>query len=400
MMSFKSFCEKMNKLSKRIRIFLSFGLIFIGSSLVFVSGIFYSDASLESDSVFISNLAEESLNKQFVSAQITPKNESASSNMPSTYNEYYYWKYIFRHSNFGFVSTVNGGKTHSCLFKNLNDDSNITFLCSGYNSNPAYGDFYKHEVYDLRLMFPGNNAKRDGAISFLAVSQTKANDLLLSKGVVLSDGGYSLEQYESLLQDNITIVMDNVDCEFSISNIYFEDGEFFENVKKTFGEFVLSYIRFPDGFAPEASYIFNKYDYQNYHKLKRMKYLFDESNFSFRFSNYNLKSDINLDAFNNRILSNNSSFDFLSILLMCVSCLLVLLGIFSIFVYKEFYNLKSIIIFNGLFVFPYSALFIINMFKKIPLIFSYYSLKVFLLLSIVMILFDMFLIFFMRRKEV
>ncbi|HBF67939.1 MAG TPA: hypothetical protein DD377_04595 [Firmicutes bacterium] len=384
--------NKIKKWKKNTQLITGMLGLFLAGCVCFCSGAPNENTTIESAAATTSKFALKNSNTKYISIQISPKNADAKKTMPNTYNEYFYWKYIFRHSDFGFLSTVNGGKTHRCYFGEIDVNKNISFISCNNNFNPEYENFYKHEVYDTKLMFKGKNIISQGAINFFAISQTRASQILLKRGEHADNNGdFSIDQYEQLIGTNTQLYIDGNSYLFTISNIFFESGQFHEDMSQNFGEYVLSYIRFPDFLESESTYIFNTYDYQNIHKIKRIRTLFDKENFSFNLSSFNLKnSNYHLsDVFDyNYIFCGNSSKignDFLSIFLLLLSFFAFAFSIYVILISDLFNNAKYAITIMFFFSLPYVILSIVYFAIKTPFFFSFFSLVSYLIMSVVLI---------------
>lgn len=395
--------NRIKKWNKIIQLLVSSIGLFCAGSICFCSGITSESAVLETVAADISKFASSNSETNNISIQVSPENLEAKKTMPNTYNEYFYWKYIFRESNFSFLSTVNGGKTHECYFNEIDTNENISFVFCGYNTNPEYEGYYKHEVYDIKLMFRGKNIINQEAINFFAISQTRANQILLARGEVFNDeGNYGLEQYEKLLGTNTELNIDGNPYLFTISNVFFESGAFYNNTSRNFGEFVISYTRFPEFLETEATYIFNSYDYQNIHKIKRMRATFDSTNFSFNLSLFNLNNHNYMlsDIFDcNYIFSHTIGNSFVSISLLIFSFIVFTFFLFLLWLSSPIHNFKNIVIVFCSFLLPYLVLSIINMLIKIPLIFSYFSLIPYSIMFVALIAF-LVLILFRKKGDV
>ena len=401
---FKKTLRIIGSLSKKTIFNISLFGVLASSVFLFLSGTINPNSILSDYASYLSEVAKSDISKNgYVSFQITAINEKNESNYPSTYNEYFYWKYIFRHSNFSFLSTVNGGKTHNCFYKEINSKDNVTFLYSGNNSNPKYNDYYKHEIYDIFFMFKGNNRMVSDALNFFAISETKAQQLLSVRGVQAGNEGYSSDQYETLLGTNTVINIDGEDFLFTISNVYFENGEMFQNVNSTFGEFAVSYIHFPPSLQKECTYMFNKYEYQNLHKIKRIRNAFSSDEYKLSLSSFNLNSieKLNVSKIYN-ILNSNLGNNALSIVLTIFSIVLFAASVFLFFAILDSNKLLDYVVFFSLFLIPYGSLGVINIFMRMPLLFSYHSLTIFaieLLIVIAWLLFKLFTRGFLNREK-
>ncbi len=227
---FENALSKIRRISPTVKKIISFAGVFISTFLVFVVGTAKPESYAEVGANYLTEISNSDIAiNNYVSFQLTPQDDDSAKIMPRVYDEYFYWKYIFRHSDFSYLGTVNGGKTHNCYYEEIECDENISFAYCENNFNPEYEGFYKHEVYDIRLMFRGEIGSYEGKYGFFAISQSRANEILKVRNIVPSSSeGYSIDDYKKILGTETTIKMDDQDCKFNISNIYFEDGNFYE----------------------------------------------------------------------------------------------------------------------------------------------------------------------------
>lgn len=366
----------------------AFGVI-VSSCLCFCSGITHQSTIIEKASNGISDYVTSNSKTGYMAINVSPNTVENAKKMPNTYNEYFYWKYIFRHSDFSYFSSVNAGKKHDCYYTEIDNKENITFICCGNNSNPEFEGFYKHEVYDIKLMFKGKNTINKGAISFFAISQTRA-DMLLSKRGEKKDfeGKYGILQYEKLLGTDTEIIIDGNFFLFTISNIYFESGDLHNNLTNNFGEYVLSYIIFPSVVKLESTFIFNSYDFQNKHKIERMRHYFDSENFSFSLCSYNLSSEkASLsEALNYKeIFSKNLGNNVLSILTLFAAFLLMLFSCIFIYSAKQIHHIKYLLFVICSFVGIYLLFSLIDFFSRTTILFSHFSLVAYMFFVVLFI---------------
>ena len=277
----KTIVNKIKRISIIWKSAITFCCILLTSTSVFLAGSMKPESYIEKTAACLTEIVKNDPTKNgFLPLQIIPNDKESENSMPRVFDEYYYWKYIFRHSDFSFLATVNGGKTHQCYYSEIQFDKNVSFIYCANNLNPKKGDFYKHEVYDIDLMFEGETRILEGTLSFITISQTIANKLLCKRLNCAEGTTFSVDDYRSLISTKMPLLMDGSEYLFTISNIYFEEGTFFKNTKTVIDEFVLSYTIFPENFKKECTYIFNSYTYQNYHKLIRIKEMVNTRNFS------------------------------------------------------------------------------------------------------------------------
>ena len=92
--------EKMSLIWKKI---ISFGCIFIIVSSVFLAGSAKSESYVEKTARFLTEAAnKKSGENSFFSLQLVPEDKESENALPRVYDEYFYWKYIFRHSDLVF----------------------------------------------------------------------------------------------------------------------------------------------------------------------------------------------------------------------------------------------------------------------------------------------------------
>ena len=385
---FKKITDRIKNLSLVWKRVISFGFVFLFSFLVFFAGSAKSESHIEKAAQYITEVVKnKGEGEELFSFQLVAEDKESESALPRVYDEYFYWKYIFRHSDFSYLATVNGGKTHECYYSEIDCDRNITFIYSGNNLNREKGDHYKHEVYDFDLMFKGETQILNGTISFLIVSQTRANQLLAKRLGCDEDSPFTKEDYQSLISTETSMMMDGNEVKFTISNIYLEDGDFFENTKKLLDEFIISYTIFPADFEKEYTYIFNGYVYQNYHKLLRINEMIKGKNFLIR---TNEEID-NFELIGNNLIAKQGN-DFIAIFFVIIITL-IYFALISFFAISRLYLRKWHISFLWIaFISPYLLFNLINLIKPIPLLFSFFSLKVYIIHLLVLVCLTVYLL--------
>ncbi len=393
--------RKQSNVKKRV---VSFSTFFFSIVLLLFAGSINSRSVIEESACYLTEISKSGLSTNgFTSVQISPTSKAGESKLPSTYNEDLYWQFIFRHSDFHYFSTVNGGKTHDCRYKEIDGD-NITFLYSGTNYNHEYNGYYKHEVYDIVLMFRGHNSLTDGAKNFIAISKTRADELLETRGFIKTGDSYTSEQYQELLGTKTQLLFDGNETSFSISNVYFEIGDTYEKIKSTFGEFALSYINFPEGIEKEATYVFNSYDYQNYHKIERIRNYFSDNGFNISLSHYNLKDGFHEDSNKiNNIIKANIGYDVFSISLIVVSVMLYMGSLAYIHLVFDTKLPIDRLVLIFLLISPISILNFINMFWRIPLLCSHFSIifyTIYIILFIALFIYELYKKGFIKNAKI
>lgn len=366
-----------------------------------MSGVFNSQTHIEKAATYLSDYSTSDLTlNEYTCLLVSSKNNAEQ--LPNEQSEYYYWEHVFAKTKFGYVATVNGGKHHNCFYSEIDCAENISFIYCGHNSNKENGDHYRQEVYDLSLMFRGKNSINPDSINFMAVPQNRADELLIKRGENPDENGnFSTDQYEKLLGTSTQLSMDENIYNFTISNIILQEDGLYTKLAETFGEFVLSYTRFPDGFDKESAYVFNKYDYQNYHRLQRMRALFAGKNYELNIAKFNLTNkNTEIDnSVKDVVLSNQIGNNVLSALLVTFSLALYVICLYIFFLNSLSSKCFDYLLGGACLLSPYLVLFLINAFKHITSIFSHFSLTI-ILFSLVAFVFVIAISIFFKVKRI
>lgn len=321
---FKKIASRFGNLSLRKQRLLLFGCVALSLTLLFPAGFFIGETKIETTAKQISDLSmNETIGGRYTYLLVEP-HDSSTNPLPSPVTEYYYWSSIFGTSKNNFASVVNGNKENNCHFLDIMQDKQLTFLYSPVFSNKLVDEQYRHEFYDIDLMFSGIRGAGNN-YSFLYLTQTQADTLLLSRGKMPSQA-----EYENLLESSISLVMGNITYQWMISNIIVETSEYFSSLKEIFGEFVMAFTKYPEQFNKQFCYLFNEYIYQNSYKIKYLRTNYDSSKYNISFGINNMKSDSNtsLTEIINMIAVDEPSTNVYGYLLTSLSVLLLFLFLF------------------------------------------------------------------------
>ena len=177
----------------------------------------------------------------------------------------------FRETKVCFAGTVNANKKNDIKITNLQNNESLSFLYAPTFSNIEYKGHYKHEFYPLELLFKGNHSYGKNFL-FCYISETHAKNILAQKGLEPS-----MDAYESLLGETITISVDGTDYLYSIGNIYLETNYFYEGLTEVMGSFILTPSKMPNQLKCQALYFMRKYAYQNEFYMRRIKSMYDKN---------------------------------------------------------------------------------------------------------------------------
>lgn len=308
--------KKSAKFIKKITDFLSkktgFRIAVITLSTFFVLLTFsffacYSGSQIERTAEYIAEVSKkDTLNHKYSWLSITEKKASQNkkkSILREPYDEYFFWKYIFRHSDYGYSKIANPNKDFSVTTIDYALYDDYSFLCANRNRNYKMknSDNYHQEFYDLELMFAGTRQIKTHDSNFFAISKTDAANILSQMGVVKTGDDYSKNQYSSLLNSSIRLNINGANVSWTLDNIYLENTEFYKNLNSTIGHFLLTYILLPDTIAISDVFFFNTYVFQNMYKLERIASYYEKDDVDYNMCSVAFK---NTDSFNTDVLFN------------------------------------------------------------------------------------------------
>lgn len=333
--------EKKNKESKikkaimkvpaKLRSVLAFSLLTISLVTVILSGGLNSTMFYEVRSEYISQaIRSDSVKGDHLSFIVESKDEEEHP-MKTSSTEFRNTSGTFGDDGTYYASTVNADKTHSIHFKEIDDEANISVLYANVNSNSVYGDHYKHEYYPIELMFRGNHNSY-GYYSFCYISQSQADKLLEVRGETKGEGGtYTSEQYESLIATGTTIELDGTEYSYYISNIYYQTDYYYEALSSTMGEFIMSYLNYPDSFKKQAVYFMNANSFENRYFMEYINEQYSRDHYEVRLNTYNV-IDPSVDvAYANSFFNDSPSNTVLKTIILSLLVLFaILLDVISI----------------------------------------------------------------------
>lgn len=393
----KRFClKKIIECLKRMfvgRQLLASALLFASLLFIFPSGALLNSTRFEQYALTASNIAKDNtLNKDYLSLQIT---SNESQRMPTGFFEAHELNGIFRGDNFNFSTTVNCDKKQAIAIPELSDEINFSILYANTFSNRVYNDHYRHEYYPLELMFKGDHSVDKDDYSFCYISSSQA-DIILEK--------MSLEKnannYEKLIKTKIDIKYEEMICQYSIANIYLETNSFYDGLKSTMGDFVVTYSKHPESFKQAYNYYLNIYPFQNTFFLKRIASLYNNNDYSIEINTYNLVNSFDESKILDFLTINDSS------VYNTLSNIFLLSTFFVYFFSLLFFYLKKItILVEHIFVYPAIGLLIHAIFRivyfssKTVYCFSNFSTISFFIMEIVFVMYLLILFLAQRRRN-
>lgn len=253
-------------------------LAFLGLSLVFLSGAFHENTHLERISEYSSYVVKTSTKDNRYCA--------ISFDAPDKPGDYYGKELsnLFDVFRTGIVTYGSGMNVHKELDVKLLDysDSNLSLFFVGAIGSLALKDDegeiigWRHYQYNINTMFsdPMYNGtefdKKHAPVVYL--SQQQADKILESRNIFKENGGYTKENYQSLIKTEIKLTIEGDECSYYIWNIFYNDGFYCRGLKDILGEFVLTSYYQPTKHdlrqIHKSMYYFNEYAYYNQYLMK------------------------------------------------------------------------------------------------------------------------------------
>lgn len=211
--------------------------------------------------------------------------------MNSTVSEYRELYGTFGNRKINYAGTVNANKEAEVYLSEIDDCSNLSFLyvTVGYQSK-TYEDHFMHETYPIELMFEGYTNRMGSDYSFIYLSQSQADALILkNKGIEKDD--ITLSDYEALIKTSTIIRINGVDYSYTIGNIYLETNYFYEALHECMGDFLMGYNFYPEGLQKQAMFFMNTYEFQNKTHLQYSLKQYNQAYYSYKIAKENISDN-------------------------------------------------------------------------------------------------------------
>lgn len=393
--------------NKRITALILLLLSFFSSSLVISSGFLSKTKNVDIFSEYIADISKNhTKNGKYSWIAVSDReNNKKMPNLVGTVDEYNYWKYAYRHSNFAYAKIANANKKINCYYSDLEKpNDSLVFLTAGSNEsvllNSNGKEHYRHDFYDIYLMFKNNKKINSNDSNFCSISKKRATELLKkTTGVV--DRDFSDEEYFSLIGTSINFSINNDKYSWTIDDIYIDEfeqndkrGEFFANLTKTVGEFVLAFNLLPNDLLNSDVYFFDSHSFQNKSKIERIISAYTIEKVDVEFCSCCLKENFSFQQqFLDNIYKDSSS-----------SLIYLVIVLYVLFMFSEFLLLWHFKFdFSGnyfflLLIFPLLLFVCIYIFKYIFHIY-YFSINLLLLFDVINLCLAAFLLVFFRMKN-
>lgn len=278
----------------------------ISTCLIFGAGFFSSKTENEQTSFYSANVVK----KNTVSGNILGLAVGEKKNnkkLPECFTEFHNLYGVFKEKTMTFAPIINANKEKNIEIFESDEilDNHLSILYSGALGSIEYKDSYKHYILPIQLMFEDDKSSYDISRYVINISKTQASALLEKRGFKKNNNGdFSKEEYFSLIRSECTLKYNQSYEKFCINNIFLEENYYFEGLKETIGDFIMSSYYLPWNLRAnqENCYFLNNDSFQN-------KYIFDYINSVYGKEDYSIcliKNNITDYVDENLLLSFNN----------------------------------------------------------------------------------------------
>ena len=320
-------------------IFLS---TFLSLSLTFVSGYFSSESLFEDNSIYISEIVDKCVpTKDLMAVSLE---SVGSDSLPNSETEFLNLYGVFRQEKITFTSGYNLTKENSVTIEELENSVNysVGYLGSTVSSN-EYKGHYKDANYPVEFMFP---CKRYDNVSMQTaiIGQHQADLLLEKRHREKSSGGYTSEDYFSLIASIINITIEGKSYPFVIQDIFYDSTYYVTGISNTVGDFFFTSYYFPNVLKKQNAYFMCKYSYENAFFMKYINSVYTEKdNFSIKCVKNKITKEFDEERALNFYYNEISKDVFVKTILTVVSSFLLFIALSLIFVFIKKYNILILI---------------------------------------------------------
>ena len=357
---------------KHYKKILCFGSALLSMFMVFLSGCFHNDTKIEKCASYAGEVVSKCTRNSEYSSLIV-ESKTPNKKLCDSESEFYNLYGIFAESKVTFAPLYNADKSFDIHIKGV-ESSSLSILYGGGVRTEPYNGYYRHRVYPIDLMFEDEKYFYDHKY-VVYISQRQADSILELDGIIPGADGYTEANYKSLLRKKITMIIDAVEYDYIIQNLYFNNNYYYDALTEVINDFVITSYYSYDVIVNHLQHVYflKPFEYQNYYMMRYIKQLYSQKDFSLSIGQENLTNTID----DSRVLSFYYSDDFnpvISILLLVFSFILLAFSLFM-FVFRNFSSRRNyLLLFISLFS-PYFLLKIISFIVPHSPLFSFYSLK-------------------------
>lgn len=361
----KKIINKVNNKKTLKVLFMS--IVIAGYSLTYIAGCFHPNTIIEETSNYLAFVAKNyTKGGNYVPLVIEPK-DAKKSQMIDPVLELYNLYDVFKGNSPSYTSIINSNHDHNIHFKDFNTDKNLScvYVKSGFNT-VEYKDHYKHEFFPLEVMFKrekiGPTLPR-----MMYISVSHANKIL-----DLNSMEHSTENYKWLCTQSATVVIDGVDYEYSIEDIYYEYNVYYSSIKDCAGDFLFVSQGYPDTIKNQSMYFLSEYSFRNKYFIEYANNLYSTADYDYSIGINNFKEGVSLDV-SKLIFAPTSKYPAIPALMVIFSILLISVSLFVLIAS----NISESILYSSLFLamslFPYIIFRVVSLLSESVLFFSSFS---------------------------
>ncbi len=310
-------------------------LAFFAFILVFVGGIFSSNTKMEKIANYASEIVLNNTEKHEFCA-LSVEGTSDSGQILDSQTEFLNLYGAFKESIVTFASVVNCDKKQNIKISG-GVSKNLSILYGGANGSFEYHDHYIHSTFPIELMFKTRNYYELTQF-FAFISQTHADNILAEKGATRDiEGNYSIEQYQSLQGQLISVDIDGEFYDFAITDIYYEDTYYCKGLNDVIGDFIMCSYYLPDNIQKNRAnlYFLNDNAYQNKYLMTYINNAYPSKNYNLQLVKNNIIGEVDADYLTSFYYSDIKNIDWLCTIFMVLSVLLLIASLFLCFVNKS-----------------------------------------------------------------
>lgn len=337
---------------------LCFVLTFVSACVLLISGTKSSSFNTYKSASYYADIVQN--DKSINNIGLVVKQKNKDSVMPDTATELRSLYGAFGNRKSNYAGTINAEKKHSITFEEYGITENLSFVYvqTGVNVNKSKSNasHYRMEFYPLDLMFKYYANSPTKHFSFMYISTIQARAIIDSKFPGMFENSIPTNELannpefikkckEEILGKGLQMNFDGTVKNFQVTNIFYAEDYFYNTVYRTIGDFAVGYNQYPDGFAKEATYFLNEYEYQNNFYLKYLKERYNDGNYDFGLVSKGYKSEFNYSKGFSFLEKQNN---FLFIPLLIVSAFLMLTSLIFMFRFNLFnltYSIYSLLSF-------------------------------------------------------
>ena len=397
-------------------------IVFLSFSTVFSSGALSTKTINEECAEYFADVAKTHTNcngdKKLSGLVVEPKEGTGSRMRIDTDAAITELWGVFKGNNASFAPTINANRKDDIHFIDYSfSDENLSLVYTedGLSSIPYHINKNTKEIIDYKfqsspiaLMFPSNRSGMQSKLP-IYISQTQAERKLKSKGIE----NITIEDLQSLQNTETKLIINNKIFDCVVDNIYLDNANheyrfsnydyyYASDVGTVLGDFVFAIFTHYEhkneiSIERQSLYIMSEYSFRNKFYLEYAINSYSPDNYLFDYARYNIKDGFLLD---NTILQRaiyNTSSDVFAVLLTILTIVFFVIACFFVYRYRLFIQPMSLLLIILFSFVPYFVFKFIYMLNGSILVFSSYSLILYLILLVIFYLFVLLLNFFGRK---